>query len=677
MKLCRMCAVILLSCSPAMAEEAQEDSRLVVRHGLNVRVAGASDEVWKTMRGIVELQLSLVEDSAPSPPLADDLAFFIRKEYLKLGYPSADVSWDIAGNEIVLTANEGEPETIGETKFTGTDAATQEEMRDYLLSPTKERRGSLGKDAPLVESEIRAGAGLVERLLESRGFLSATVSEPEFIREAGKPTDIHLTITEGPQTLFGDIFINGELPGDADGAREETLALKGEPFSEVRMEEIRGQLQSKCQAAGHYRASVTASAKPGKKGGTVPVVFSIVPGPVYFVSKVGVAKEFSKGARRIINAGFHPAEGEEWDTAQLNLMQRRVMDSGVFSLMEVQPVNVLDGEAKLDLMVTGSEAPRKTLGIYGGYETLKGPILGVEWRHVNFADTGNMLRVRAGYEAGFEGGIRWVNPALFNTAWVSDSELFASTTDLYDYRHDALGLRTSVSRQYSREFALSFHGLFSVDSSSSSDLTPEELGPDSYEQMALGATVSYDKRDSPVLPRKGWMTSLRLETGMADISYLRTDVRLSYYLPFTDKFRMAANWQAASIATSEGVSSIPIDARLFNGGASTVRSFAERELGPMSAGGTPLGGTLMHAANLEFSYEVIDNLEIALFADAGSLSTDDDTLWAVPDDLRYAVGLGVRYMLPVGPLRVDYGYNPDRRPGEDSGALHITFGFAF
>ena len=97
----------------------------------------------------------------------------------------------------------------------------------------------------------------------------------------------------------------------------------------------------------------------------------------------------------------------------------------------------------------------------------------------------------------------------------------------------------------------------------------------------------------------------------------------------------------------------------------------------MSAGGTPLGGTLMHAANLELSYEVIDNLEVAVFADAGSLSTTDDQLFAMPKDLRYAAGLGVRYMLPVGPLRVDYGFNPDKRAGEPAGALHITFGFAF
>ena len=76
------------------------------------------------------------------------------------------------------------------------------------------------------------------------------------------------------------------------------------------------------------------------------------------------------------------------------------------------------------------------------------------------------------------------------------------------------------------------------------------------------------------------------------------------------------------------------------------------------------------------SYEVIRNLELAAFADAGSLGEDSSTFFQ-RDDLRYALGLGLRYRLPVGPLRIDYGVNPDRHEGESFGALHVTFGFSF
>jgi outer membrane protein insertion porin family len=45
--------------------------------------------------------------------------------------------------------------------------------------------------------------------------------------------------------------------------------------------------------------------------------------------------------------------------------------------------------------------------------------------------------------------------------------------------------------------------------------------------------------------------------------------------------------------------------------------------------------------------------------------------------MRYAIGAGLRYKLPVGPIRLDYGVNPDPRPDEDFGAFHFSFGFAF
>jgi outer membrane protein insertion porin family len=47
------------------------------------------------------------------------------------------------------------------------------------------------------------------------------------------------------------------------------------------------------------------------------------------------------------------------------------------------------------------------------------------------------------------------------------------------------------------------------------------------------------------------------------------------------------------------------------------------------------------------------------------------------DDMRYALGVGLRYKLPIGPVRLDYGVNPDPQNGEDFGAFHFSFGFAF
>lgn len=670
-------AVLFCFCGSAVVARKAEMSRTVEQNGVRVRMEGASDTPWKTLRPVIELQLSLGKDTTATPPLADDMAFFVQKEYRRMGYRSAAVDWNIAGGVAVLTAVEGEREKADDIKVDGTDALTKEELHDYLLRPTKERLGRLGNDVPVVEQEIEDGAGLVQRLLQSKGYLSAVVDPPIFVRASAGRTDIRLVVHEGPQSLFGVVTIRGALPPKPEELLEEANARRGQPFSEVKVEELRGKLTTAAQTAGHFNAKVTSTFQLRPRGGEIPVTLDVVLGPVYTISGIEAAPELSRGARRVIQSGFHPAEGRVWSTSALDLMQRRVMDTGILTRLDVEPVADPGGKPDLTLRVAGHEGPRRTLGVFGGYETLKGPIIGAEYRYVNIWDTGDTLRLKASYEAGFEGSVRLIDPAIFNSAYALDTELSAQTISLYDYTHNSLKLRSALSRQFTRRFAASAWFLVSADTATSGILTDEELGPRDYNTMAVGGTASIDHRDNPLLPHRGWMTSLGFEAGMADINYLRTDFRASWYYPFSKKFRVAANLQASAISAPDGVERLPIDSRVFNGGASTVRSFAEKELGPMSVSGTPLGGTLMHAANLEFSYEVIDNLEIAVFADAGSLTRDDDNLFAMPDDLRYAVGVGLRYALPVGPLRVDYGFNPSPRAGEASGALHVTFGFAF
>ena len=130
--------------------------------------------------------------------------------------------------------------------------------------------------------------------------------------------------------------------------------------------------------------------------------------------------------------------------------------------------------------------------------------------------------------------------------------------------------------------------------------------------------------------------------------------------------------------TSSGsaeATAIPIDERFFNGGATTVRSFGERDLGPHDNHGHPVGGEFYTVFNVEYTFPIFGELQGAIFTDAGNLLPTSEDIGL--NDMRYAIGAGLRYKLPVGPIRLDYGVNPDPRPVEDFGAFHFSFGFAF
>ena len=110
----------------------------------------------------------------------------------------------------------------------------------------------------------------------------------------------------------------------------------------------------------------------------------------------------------------------------------------------------------------------------------------------------------------------------------------------------------------------------------------------------------------------------------------------------------------------EEATAIPIDERFFNGGADTVRSFGERELGPHDNHGHPVGGEFFTVFNIEYTFPILGELQGAIFTDAGNLLPTSEDIGL--NDMRYAVGAGLRYKLPVGPIRLDYGVNPDPRP---------------
>ena len=120
---------------------------------------------------------------------------------------------------------------------------------------------------------------------------------------------------------------------------------------------------------------------------------------------------------------------------------------------------------------------------------------------------------------------------------------------------------------------------------------------------------------------------------------------------------------------------MPIDERFFLGGSTTVRSFQQRELGLAPGKPAPTGGSAYSLVNLEADFPLWNKVRGTVFFDSGSLSPDG--LNIPTSNFRSGIGLGLRYALPVGPIRLDVGINPSPRPYEAWGATNLSFGFAF
>ena len=120
---------------------------------------------------------------------------------------------------------------------------------------------------------------------------------------------------------------------------------------------------------------------------------------------------------------------------------------------------------------------------------------------------------------------------------------------------------------------------------------------------------------------------------------------------------------------------LPIQERLFLGGENSVRSFGQDELAPVSADGHALGGLTAAEFHVELRQRLFGPLDGALFYDVGWVGRDSFDFDGPPG---VGIGAGLRYRLPVGPIRLDVAWNPgDLRAANSRWGIHLSFGFAF
>lgn len=656
-----------------------------VKHGnATVRVEGIEEAQWKELEGMLKDQLTLNGGGAVAEPLADDLAFFTRQFFIRGGWPEAVVAWKLEkGGGIELEVKSGPRLRVGEVVVKGTTAVPEEELRKFVLKPTLERPDADQKLPQWVEGDLKEGAGLVERRLRAEGFLNATaLLLPAAEHDAEFRRAVTVEVVPGPRFVFG----TASLSGAPESLEKEVQALmteqSGTPFNEARVQQIEQRLRSMCAEHGWLNATTEARYALSKNGGAVDVLFAVMPGERVRITRVVTHPGFSRGASRVLMAKFRPLTGQIYEAEEADFVFKRALDTGMFALLDTQVVPLDAAKSQGELRITGEEAQPHTLGFEVGFDTFLGAQAGVTYKNTNFRDSGNTLAAELNYSvAGPVGFVSHTNPAVLGSPYALSSRLALEQFNLFEY--DRLGTTLSFDLARRVSGALSYSVFFSASANTvdTQSLTRAQTGPTDYTLESLGVNVMLDRRDNPVLPKKGWFIAARAEQTLSllggDVSFQRTELRGAWYQPLTKKLRLAAGLELSNIMGAD-VQDIPIDARVFNGGPNSVRSFAQRELGPVTPGGTPLGGTSSLFAGAELSYEIMTNLEFAIFADVGSLGQGKNTSpFDYSTDFRQGVGAGLRYLLPFGPIRVDYGHNPDPRAGEGSGMLHVTVGFAF
>jgi outer membrane translocation and assembly module TamA len=206
---------------------------------------------------------------------------------------------------------------------------------------------------------------------------------------------------------------------------------------------------------------------------------------------------------------------------------------------------------------------------------------------------------------------------------------------------------------------------------------------------AMGLDLQHSTADNVLNAHRGYQVAFHIERAgrlvPGTFKYDAVSIDGRHYLPIVgNSVTLASRLQLGNIhPVDQDPANVPFAKKYFLGGASSIRGWGRFEVSPLSGSGLPIGGDSMLAFSEEIRVALRGKLGGVVFLDGGNV-------WELSGgfslgDLRYAIGPGLRYATPIGPIRFDIGYqiNPidgllvDGEPQQRRWRLHFSIGQAY
>ncbi|GAA5116267.1 BamA/TamA family outer membrane protein [Luteolibacter yonseiensis] len=621
-------------------------------------------------------RLEYVRNNQASASSADDAAFLLTQVLRKDGYADVRVSSKIVSrDEILLTVYEGRRFSLGTVTVRGVDSDQAPKLAKIYAAPAEKARPLGAGSAPFREEDVEKGVSNIRQQLNSQGYWSAEVTIASRNTDpVEERVDLAIDVVTGPLFRISPAKIFS--PDNRGVIRTKTTVdpFIGKEATTANLNAMRLAVEEAFNSRGYPDSRITMG-RILEAPKFIPD-FYIDLGNRVRLNNVRIEGLERTNPKRIAQR-MKVLEGEWYDEAAMNKRIRGFLATGAFSSATVERVPV--SEKRIDALLHFDETRAREISGAAGVDSYHGPLF-----RVSYADR-NLFGQLLGFSSGFEFSARGIlGETKLTDPWMWGSDV-SGTVRAYalfygreGYTALETGLEGKVNWKLGDHYSLEVLAGTSIVNLEPDGLPPAELGETVYGNPRLRFTQTLDYRDSTVLPKKGWHLDSPLEIGAAvgdlTTSYVKGGVNGGWYHPINANYSVGLGGEFGMLVPTGDGENLPIDLRMFNGGARSVRSFPERELGP-TVNGHPTGGEAAWNANAELIRSITGSVSAVVFLDAGALSREYYEL--SQSELEMAVGLGVRLNLPIGPVRLEYGYNLTQDPGEPVGTLHFAIGTAY
>lgn len=613
-----------------------------------------------------------------------DAAFAMVRRLRTEGYPAAEV-------EVRVEPEGAEGDAVQGVVFAVTEGpACQVETVNIEVEDLPEslnlRRFVEGLEGEVYrKSALRAAASEIEAAALLVGYHDVRIEDvEEGLSEDGSSATPTIRITLGPVWHMEVAPWSDELIGLL--GEEITALVDDDPIYHVRRPaELAARIRGLLRERGRHDARVRHETELDPEASLARVRVTAVLGTPHVLRAINV-QGLDRTRESFLRNQLALEAGTLLRQSALDEATDRLYETAIFERVDLELAALEEDDAEdfhpTDLEVTVREAEARSVEFFGGFGTYELARAGVQYRDRNLFGTGRIFdaELRGSVRsARFEMGV--TDPYTLGRPDTLRASVGAEYRVEPTFTRRALDAQLSWRRDFSPRTSLSAGYRFLFTSVTDIEAALPDDVPNAGNSREAGLFVTYrdDQRDDAILPGDGYVLNAGVfwsnSVFLADLDFLELTFGVFDHRPLWEGAVLAYGMRVGTRQPLGSTEDLPLQQRFFLGGESTVRSFFESELGPTDDDGDPIGGLSVLEAHVELRQQLVGDLHGAVFYDVGTVGLQ---AFDFSGPFGHAIGLGLRYYLPLGPIRLDVAYNPGRRFAADGPfAVHVGFGFSF
>jgi outer membrane protein insertion porin family len=620
----------------------------------------------------------------------------IIEVYQAKGFTDIDVKFRVDAidekrgtSRVVYTINEGVKGAVRRIRFEGNEHFSERVLRKQMKTKGKTLISFFDKSGRLEETQLQQDLDSIREWYQNHGYIDVEIKDVRRARSENGPMIITIVIAEGPQYHVNKILISGEKVTTEEKIRALLKMKEGSVYSPKALHDDAKALADAYGSGGYVDLVVLPEGTPAGPA-RVDVHYKIEEGDRSFVQRINIAGN-TRTKDKVIRREVLVAPGDVFNTVRVDTTKKRLENLGYFSKVETYPEDT-DIAGRKDLTILVQEKRTGSFSFGGGFSTIDNLVGFAELTQGNFdlmnwpglTGAGQKFRLRVQYGTERKDFILAVTEPYFLDRRLSlGGQLFFSEANYLSTEYDQRNYGFSIEARKPINaylYATLGYRLQDVDIYNVSVSAPEAI------QQAKGSTVEseiltslvYDRRDNPLLTRRGQRVTLSpyFAGGFlgGDTQFYGIDIEGSQYFHLPWDTILLINAEVATVNTWGSGDMVPIFERLYLGGSNNLRGFPYREVGPQ-ADGEPIGGQSMARMTVEYTFPIVEKARGAIFYDTGFNNSD---AWSFGFNHTVSdIGIGVRLDLPIGPLRLDYGYPLQRDGYNGGGHFNFSVGYQF